>query len=187
MSVSVGFAVNTATVTEIAEHLSRCDASFIPPLSDRVEIEEYARRIGLRAERFEAWAGGILVGLVAVYLSDEDRRCAFVTNVSVDRGHQRLGIASTLVAMCIEHAARDGLEKIELEVDGENIAALDLYARIGFIESQVRGRTLVMQMDTGREGRKADGRNYNAELQDTATHRYAYDFDLDVMHGYMIR
>lgn len=30
-------------------------------------------------------------------------------------------------------------------------------------------------------------RNYNAELQDTADHRYAYNFDLDVMHKYMVR
>ncbi|MCW1920310.1 class I SAM-dependent methyltransferase [Rhodobacter sp. KR11] len=30
-------------------------------------------------------------------------------------------------------------------------------------------------------------RNYDAELQDTADHRYAYDFDFDVMHKYMVR
>lgn len=30
-------------------------------------------------------------------------------------------------------------------------------------------------------------RDYNAELQDTDRHRYAYDFDLEVMHGYMIK
>jgi 2-polyprenyl-3-methyl-5-hydroxy-6-metoxy-1,4-benzoquinol methylase len=30
-------------------------------------------------------------------------------------------------------------------------------------------------------------RNYDAEIQDTETHKYAYDFDLDVMHGYMIK
>ena len=30
-------------------------------------------------------------------------------------------------------------------------------------------------------------RDYNAEIQDTDRHRYAYDFDLEVMHGYMIK
>lgn len=29
-------------------------------------------------------------------------------------------------------------------------------------------------------------RNYNAEINDTADHKYAYSFDLDVMHPYMI-
>ena len=30
-------------------------------------------------------------------------------------------------------------------------------------------------------------RNYNSELKDTADHRYAYNFDFDVMHKFMIR
>lgn len=30
-----------------------------------------------------------------------------------------------------------------------------------------------------------DQRDYDRELQDTADHRYAYNFDFDVMHGYM--
>lgn len=30
-------------------------------------------------------------------------------------------------------------------------------------------------------------RNYNAEIRDTSDHRYAYGFDFDVMHPYMIR
>lgn len=30
-------------------------------------------------------------------------------------------------------------------------------------------------------------RDYNLELSDTADHRYAYNFDIDVMHHYMIR
>jgi len=32
-----------------------------------------------------------------------------------------------------------------------------------------------------------ESRDFNAELRDTDAHRYAYDFDLDVMHGYMIK
>ena len=30
-------------------------------------------------------------------------------------------------------------------------------------------------------------RDYDAEFKDTADHRYAYDFDFDVMHKYMVR
>src|SRR5688572_6318013 len=30
-------------------------------------------------------------------------------------------------------------------------------------------------------------RDYNKELQDTSDHKYAYNFDFDVMHPYMIR
>ena len=30
-------------------------------------------------------------------------------------------------------------------------------------------------------------RNYNSEMEDTADHKYAYNFDFDVMHPYMIK
>ena len=30
-------------------------------------------------------------------------------------------------------------------------------------------------------------RDYDAEFKDTLDHRYAYDFDFDVMHKYMVR
>jgi SAM-dependent methyltransferase len=32
-----------------------------------------------------------------------------------------------------------------------------------------------------------DGRDYDRELQDTPEHKYAYQFDFDVMHPYMLR
>ena len=29
-------------------------------------------------------------------------------------------------------------------------------------------------------------RDYNQEIKDTTEHKYAYNFDFDVMHGYMM-
>lgn len=36
-------------------------------------------------------------------------------------------------------------------------------------------------------GKMSNFRNYNAELRDTADHRYAYNFDLEIMHPFMMR
>ena len=30
-------------------------------------------------------------------------------------------------------------------------------------------------------------RNYNSELKDTSDHKYAYGFDFDVMHPFMLK
>jgi len=35
--------------------------------------------------------------------------------------------------------------------------------------------------------KQTNDRDYNAELRDTSDHKYAYNFDLDVMHKYMVR
>lgn len=150
MSASVGFKVNSATAREIAGHLGRCDDLFIPPLSSHTEIDGYAQKIRRHAVRFEAWAEGNLVGLVAAYLNDEERGVAYVTNVSVEARYRRTGIASELIARCIRGSERRGFERIELEVDGSNTAAVDLYRKHGFAVRGLLGRTIVMCLDTGR-------------------------------------
>jgi 2-polyprenyl-3-methyl-5-hydroxy-6-metoxy-1,4-benzoquinol methylase len=37
------------------------------------------------------------------------------------------------------------------------------------------------------KNKMASIRNYDEEIRDTLTHKYAYDFDLDVMHPFMLR
>jgi GNAT superfamily N-acetyltransferase len=121
-----------ASVSQITEHLRRCEADFIPPLAERMDIDDYAHKIAARAVRFEAWAGDTLVGLVAVYCNDPDRRVAFVTSVSVVPEHQGRGVAATLLASAIEDARREGFGRIALEVGRANSAAVGLYANAGF-------------------------------------------------------
>jgi len=83
MSKTLVFTSSQASEVEIAEHLAHCDADFLPPLSSRVEIVDYARKIVAQAARFEAWSGGRLVGLVAMYCNDQERQIAYITSVSV--------------------------------------------------------------------------------------------------------
>ena len=97
MSAAIEYRLNMASAAQIAEHLLRCDADFVPPLSGRVEIRDYAQKIASKATRFEAWSGGTLVGLVAAYCNDRDKRIAFITSVSVLREWTGKGIAARLM------------------------------------------------------------------------------------------
>jgi 2-polyprenyl-3-methyl-5-hydroxy-6-metoxy-1,4-benzoquinol methylase len=44
-----------------------------------------------------------------------------------------------------------------------------------------------MKTDLGKDARNKQQRDYNVEIRDTVDHQYAYSFDFDVMHPYMIR
>ena len=116
MSVAVEYLTNKASVAEIADHLLRCDTDFVPPLSGHVEIIDYAKKIADLAMRFEAWAGGTLIGLVAAYCNHQESRIAYITSVSVLRAWMGKGIAARLMGRCIEHAKASGMQQIGLEV-----------------------------------------------------------------------
>ena len=137
MSASIAYLLNKASVAQIAEHLWRCDADFAPALSSRVDINEYAKKIGSKATIFEAWSGGTLVGLVAAYCNDREKRLAYITNVSVLRQWAGNGIATRLIGLCAEHALASGMRQVKLEVARDDSRAIKLYEKCGFVTGQV--------------------------------------------------
>jgi ribosomal protein S18 acetylase RimI-like enzyme len=151
MNEKADFCCNRATEGELANHLLLCDANFVPPLSSRVEISEYAHKIFVKAIRFEAWAEGSLVGLVAMYCNDTSHRFAYITTVSVLQGSQGNRIASRLMEQCLRYLREFGCEYVELEVDKENGRAIHMYGRHGFIASRSRGGTVVMGLNLKRK------------------------------------
>ncbi len=130
---TIEWKTSSASAEEITRHLISCDANFVPPLSSRVVMPAYVRKIVDFATRFEAWAGNTLVGMVAVYCNDPARRVAHVTSVSVLAEYNGLGIARNLMRRCILHATTHGMGEISLQVDRENLAAIGLYEKLGFV------------------------------------------------------
>ena len=133
MSSSVEYSVNTAGLGVIAEHLSRCDPFFVPSLSGRVEIADYAEKIETRAMRFEAWSGGKLVGMLAAYFNVPAEPYGFITSVSVLSDWTGRGIAACMLEQCIQLARTLGLQGVQLEVGCDNLPAIRLYSKVGFV------------------------------------------------------
>ena len=187
MNQPVNYLMDRASATDISMHLLECDASFIPVLSTRVDISSYGRKIANNARRFEAWSAGRLVGLVAAYCNDRVSLVAHITSVSVLKEWTGNGIATKLIAQCIAHANATGMLKVSLQVDATNIGAVSVYEKSGFAAKDLNGALvdMVLNLDKGEGVNKQ--RNYNVEIADTSNHKYAYGFDFDVMHPYMVR
>jgi ribosomal protein S18 acetylase RimI-like enzyme len=143
----VKYKVKTVAINEIMAHLKECNCNFIPPLTERANIERYSRKIFENSITFEAWRGNLLIGLLAVYLNKDFDRSAFITNVSVLKDFMGLGIASTLLSKCIEYAVEEGYREIKLEVHKDNSRAIGLYRRFNFIIDNVDKDLLEMKIE----------------------------------------
>lgn len=126
------FSLNQSLKEDILEHLLECDKEFIPHLSSRVNLSEYALKLSLKAERFEVWKNGQLVALVAVYANNLADKTAFITNVSVAPGHTGKGLASKLLQISFEELKSKAFQRILLEVSPHNDKAMKLYRKMGF-------------------------------------------------------
>lgn len=137
---------NKASEIEIAEHLTRCDTDFVPPLSGRVEINDYVQKIFGKATTFEAWSSGALVGLVATYCNDQEKRIAYITSVSVLKEWTGKSIAACLMSECIKDMKALGMRKISLEVASDNTPAIKLYEKSGFVAGNANAPFVTMNL-----------------------------------------
>ena len=175
----INYNINKSIADQIRKHLEKCSIHFYPALSTYVNINDYSVKLKHKATRFEAWnKDEELVGLIAMYINSSEG-IGFITNVSVDIEYKGHGVASKLMDQVKEYASKNSIETIELEVYQENIKAINFYHKHGFTTYGSTSKTLLMFHKIER--------NYNQEFKDTADHKYAYNFDFDVMHHYMIK
>lgn len=81
--------------------------------------------------------GADVIGFAAVRTGPDT---ADLLRIGVRRDHQRGGVGSALLGEAARHALRAGCERLLLEVASDNEAALELYARRGFVGIAVRPR-----------------------------------------------
>jgi L-amino acid N-acyltransferase YncA len=132
MNNGISFLTNHASVDDIARYLASCDKRFMPALSTRVDINAFAEKISTRAERFEAWSDGQLIGLVATYCNDYETRDAFITYGCVLDGWTRHGVALNLFKKSIDYARQQGMRRIRAEINPNNAKIIGLFQKLNF-------------------------------------------------------
>lgn len=77
-----------------------------------------------------AFDGEVLCGIASMYTIAFEGQ---VMNVAVSKNHRRKGIANGLMSSLFEHAIKNKCENITLEVAEDNISAISLYEKCGFV------------------------------------------------------
>ncbi len=138
--------INQSSATDIRNHLGLCDERFIPRLSSRVDMLEYAQKLASLAVRLEAWESTELIGLLAVYCNDQVMRVAHITSVSVVPMRANNGVGSALIHHCIAYITGLKMYSITLDVAQQNVNAIKLYQRHGFVGAATNAHDTSMIM-----------------------------------------
>lgn len=128
--MKIEYKINNATESIILKHLNDCNNQFVPALSTRISLEDYAKKIANNAVVFEAWADEELIGMVAMYLTEHNQ--GFITNVSVYNKYVGKGIAKQIFVNLILYSKANNITEMKLEVSALNLAAINLYKKFGF-------------------------------------------------------
>lgn len=136
--------VNEIKLEELYRFQVICDKDFIPPISSRVDLREYSRKLHDHSERITVTVDGNLAGLLCIYANDSQTSVSYISLVAVLKGYRRLGLGNALVEKAVSLSQRKGMSSIKLEVGKDNTAAQHLYRKFGFIVEKENDLTLLM-------------------------------------------
>lgn len=100
---------------------------------DREQLDHpESRIIDKGGEIFFAEVAGRIVGTVAMIPEAEDT--FELAKMAVTGGYRGYGVGDELMSACIEYAKENGIERIVLDSNRKQVAAIRLYKKVGFQE-----------------------------------------------------
>ena len=143
----IDYKVKQASQKDLYLHLEKCNHLFVPPLSDIVNLNDYALKLFEKAYTFEAWDKTELVGFIGAYFTDRQTNKGFISNVSVLEEYNNKGIATQLLNMTKEYAKNNEFDKIGLEVNAKNRTVVAFYKKNKFEIEYEKMDSLFMQIN----------------------------------------
>lgn len=113
------------------DFLKKVDYDFPTPLSDRVDLMEYASKLADKATVSAVFDNQDILAMVAMYCNDVVTGFAYVPMVAVVPKARGRKLSKALMKCAIQMARDNGFKTIGIHT--ENPVALHLYESLGFV------------------------------------------------------
>lgn len=117
-------------IDKFLEFLIRVNQDFPTPLSDRVNLRKYAKKLVDNGFVVSTIKENKIVGIVVIYCNDFDTYNAYIPLVAVDKNYRGQKISKALMLCAMSYAKGLGFKRIGIHT--ENPIALNLYNSLGF-------------------------------------------------------
>ena len=99
------------------------------------KISKKSREYQEKSDFMDVKVGGKTVGDLQLYR--EDKKSINVVWVSINEGHEGRGYGKAVMQAVVDHAKKQGLDKVTLEVPGVSPNARHIYESLGFEATKV--------------------------------------------------
>lgn len=124
----------TVNVDKLKAFLLSVDKSFPTPLSEKQDISALAEKFAEKATLCCVEKNGKILAMVAGYTENVTENRGYISVVAALPEARGRGFASRMVKEFIEIAASKGLSSVHLYTVRENIPAVKMYEKLGFLE-----------------------------------------------------
>lgn len=141
---------------KIYDFLVQIDQDFPVPLSDKVNLLQYASKLWSKATLCSQVENGRIVGLVAGYTDNLSDDKAYIAIVGVVKEARHKKIAQKLIADFVNICSEKHISYVHLYTSAENIAAIGIYYNIGFkkmtINNEPRPNDVHLILEVSKKG-----------------------------------
>ena len=116
----------------LKKYLFDHDKDFPIPLSNKVDLDEYIKKINKLGKSIIWLDEENIVGIVFYYDNNIKENKAFISLVSVDKNYRNQGIARKMLNTVFKQLRKKGIYLCELPTHVLNHKALNLYNSLGF-------------------------------------------------------
>ena len=129
---------------KVLKFLIDTDNEFQSPLSTKVNLEEYARKLSAFSSFAYCEEDGDIAGMISCYTNSPPS--GYISNVCIKKKHQGKGLFSQMFSVLLQNCKSIGIGVIRLEVNNDNISAQNIYRHTGFTEcGQARNQSIYME------------------------------------------
>lgn len=118
---------------QVHKFLIETDNEFATPLSSKVNIEEYAKKLSDFSHFAYCTDDDNIIGMISCYVNNPP--LGYISNVCVKSEYQNMGIFSSMFSTLIDSLKQLGIKILKLEVDNDNTKAQKVYLKKGFAVS----------------------------------------------------
>lgn len=108
------------------------------------DLKEFSSKVYKHGVCFVARTDKI-AGLIAFYANDYISKKAFITSILVSETERGKGIGTKLIKCAEEICEIEGFKKVCLEVNADNVIAIDFYKRLGYTQFKSVGESVFME------------------------------------------
>lgn len=123
---------NDIDLDTLVKFLRQEDNAFPIPLSKKIDILDYARKIHKHGKSLAYMDNGKVVGLALYYDNNQQSKTAYLSMIAVLKEYQGRGIASILLDAFLRSSRHSGMLTAELFTHRANTYAINLYEKFGF-------------------------------------------------------
>lgn len=118
------------TYEKVYDFLEDTDEEFDIPLSQKVNLSDYASKLSKLSSFSYCIDNGHIVAMISCYVNRPP--IGYISNVCVVRKYQGIGLFTKLLSKLKDESSHLGITYLRLEVNVDNIRARRVYERSGF-------------------------------------------------------